>query len=89
VLEVKAIAEDESQDRVTTVTSNPTPVIGDHGHAPAAGGAEADDQDQQTEEAQAGRRGKQLSCRITLTPVAGGPAIVVRTKAIKVPKRRR
>jgi hypothetical protein len=29
VLEVKAIAEDESQDRVTTATSDPSPIIGD------------------------------------------------------------
>lgn len=33
-------------------------------------------------------RGKALSCRIVLTPAGGGKAVVVRTKAVKVPRRR-
>ena len=31
-------------------------------------------------------RGKRLSCRIKLTPAAGGTAIVVKTKALKIPR---
>ncbi len=34
-------------------------------------------------------RGKKISCRITLTPVAGGAAIVIKTKAIKIPKKKK
>jgi hypothetical protein len=34
-------------------------------------------------------RGKRLACRITLTPVAGGANVVVRTKAVQIPRRRR
>ena len=34
-------------------------------------------------------RGKRIQCRITLTPLAGGRAIVIKTKAIKVPRPRR
>jgi len=33
-------------------------------------------------------RGKKLSCRLTLTPAAGGAAIVVKTKPVKIPRRR-
>jgi hypothetical protein len=31
-------------------------------------------------------RGKRISCRLTLTPAAGGAAIVVRTKPVKIPR---
>ncbi len=34
-------------------------------------------------------RGKKISCRITLTPAAGGTPIVVKTKPVKIPRRRR
>jgi hypothetical protein len=34
-------------------------------------------------------RGKKLSCRITLAPAAGGTPIVVKTKPVKIPRRRR
>ena len=32
-------------------------------------------------------RGKKLACRITLTPSADGAKIIVRTKAVKVPRK--
>jgi hypothetical protein len=34
-------------------------------------------------------RGKRISCRLTLTPAAGGTPVVVKTKAIKIPRKRR
>jgi hypothetical protein len=33
-------------------------------------------------------RGKKLACRISLAPAAGGARIVVKTKAVKIPRRR-
>jgi hypothetical protein len=134
VLEIRAIAADPSQDRVTTATSDPTPIIGDPpgsptGPPPTGGPPVATPQKPTVKISKPTKlkpgaklkvpaalarfrnpkyqwlrngkkikgatkrvykiakkdRGKKLSCRISLTPAAGGPAVTVKTRAIKVP----
>jgi hypothetical protein len=121
VLEVKAIAEDPGQDRVTVATSDPTPIIGDPPIAtprkpkvkiskprklkpgaklkvPAAlagfsdlkyqwlrNGKGIGGETKRVYKIAEKDRGKKLSCRISLTPTTGGPAVVVKTRAVKVP----